>query len=139
MNTGAQRLITELAELGYNARTPVAGHRDFVVIDYVVELGPLVGGVIEIGRKVPPDYPLSAPGGVLVRPHLLPINSNGGEHPHAGVHPGETGGINDPSFQYWSRPIPNWPATGRDAQALIAHVRSLFATLPAEMGLRDAA
>jgi hypothetical protein len=139
MNTGAQRLITELAELGYNARTPMPEHPDFVVIDYTVEVGPLVGDVVEIGRKVPPDYPLSAPGGVLVRPHLLPMNTNGGEHPYAGVHPCETGGINDPNFQYWSRPVPNWHATSRDARALIAHVRSLFDTLPAALRMPDAA
>jgi hypothetical protein len=130
VTVGAPRLTAELAELGYGVTNPTA---DFVVVRYSVEVGPLADEFAELGWKVPADYHASAPGGLLVRPHLLPLNGNGGEHPWCGVHPSSVGGIADGSFQYWSRPHPDWVNSTRDAAALMAHIRHLFDTLPEEL------
>lgn len=129
-------MIEGLRALGLAPRDPEAS---FVSFPWEVELGPLVGEQIELGFKVPADFGLSAPGGVLVRPHLLPMNGEAGQHPLCGVHPAETAGISDPSWQYWSRPHPGWAATDRSATALLAHVRHLFDTLPQDLRLADAA
>lgn len=136
MTSGAPRLVAELVELGYQPAMP---EPDFVAVRYHVEVGSLADDEVEIGFKVPPDFNLTPPSGLLVRPHILPLNQNGGEHPWCGVHPCTTGGINDATWQYWSRPHPDWPSGSRDAQALMEHVRHLFATLPAELRLENAA
>jgi hypothetical protein len=133
---GAPRLVAELTGLGHVALTLAP---DFVVVTYMVEVGPLADETAEIGWKVPADYSVSAPSGLLVRPHLLPLNSNGGEHPWCGVHVSATGGVADASFQYWSRPHPAWATSTRDASALMAHVRRLFDTLPYELRVSRAA
>jgi len=130
------RLVAELRARGYAPTTP---EPDFVTFPYPVDVGPLAGDTVEIGFKVPADYSLSAPGGLLVRPHVLPMNGNGGDHPWCGVHACETGGIHDASYQYWSRPHPDWSGSTRDADALMAHVRRLFDTLPEDLRVPCAA
>lgn len=136
MTSGFPRLVAELVALGYQPTTP---EPDFVAVRYRVEVGPLADDEVEIGFKVPPDFNLSAPGGLLVRPHILPLNQNGGEHPLCGVHPSTTGAVTDASWQYWSRPHPDWASSSRDGRALMQHVRHLFDTLPAELSLANAA
>lgn len=129
-------MLEGLQALGLAAEIRVA---EFVAFPWEVELGPLAGEGIELGFKVPPDFGLSAPGGVLVRPHLLPLNQQGSEHPLSGVHPASTAGVTDDTWQYWSRPHPDWAATDRSVKALMAHVRHLFDTLPADLRLPNAA
>lgn len=136
MTAGAATLVGQLQAAGWRVELL---EPDFVVVQYEVELGPLTGEVVEIGFKCPPDFDLSAPTGVLVRPHVMPANPNGGEHPWCGVHPCSIGGITDASFQYWSRPHPDWVSSTRDAAALMRHVRQLFATLPDELEMPRAA
>jgi hypothetical protein len=136
MTKGEQKMLEGLRALGL---TPDVPRAEFVAFAWEVEIGPLVGEDIELGFKVPPDFALSAPGGVLVRPHLLPFNSSAGEHPLHGVHPANTVGVNDDTWQYWSRPHPTWAATDRSVKALLAHVRHLFDTLPADLRLPNAA
>lgn len=129
-------MLDGLTELGLASQLRAGG---FVTFAWEVELGPLGGETIELGLKVPADFSLSAPGGVLVRPHLLPINQDAGEHPLCGVHPASVAGVGDPSWQYWSRPHPDWATTDRSVNALMAHIRHLFDTLPADLRLPDAA
>lgn len=129
MTFGADRLRTELEGLGLSVTEPQPG---FLAVRYAVQVGPLAGDELEIGWNVPADFPASAPSGLLVRPHLLPLGSEG-PHPHGGVHGSATGGVLDETWQCWSRPIPDWPTGSRDAFALLAHVRHLFDTLPASL------
>ena len=129
-------MLEGLRALGLAPEVPQA---EFVTFAWEVEIAPLVGEDIEFGFKVPPDFGLSAPGGALVRPHLLPLNSAPGEHPLHGVHPASTAGITDDTWQYWSRPHPTWVATDRSVKALLAHVRHLFDTLPIDLRLPNAA
>lgn len=135
MSVGPQEFIRELAELGYDPTMPEAG---FVAFVYEVEVGSLAGDEVELGFRPPGDFPITPPGGLLVRPHLLPFNQDGTNgHPLGAVHPAATAGVSDPSWQYWSRPHPNWPTTDRTVRALLhGHVRNLFATLPHDLKLR---
>ena len=56
---------------------------ELVAFTWDVEVGPLAGDRIELAFKAPPDFNLSAPGGLLVRPHLLPINRPAASTPTA--------------------------------------------------------
>ncbi|MGO9791468.1 MAG: hypothetical protein ACLP8S_18800 [Solirubrobacteraceae bacterium] len=136
MTPGVERLIDGLRGLGLQPFTP---EPEFVAFPWEIELGSLVGESIELGFRAPADFPLSAPGGLLVRPHVLPFNQNGGQHPYCGVHLASTGGVGDFSWQYWSRPHPNWAASNHTVGALMAHVRHLFDTLPIDLRLPHAA
>jgi hypothetical protein len=135
MTAGPQEFIRQLVDLGYDPRMLTA---DFIAVSYPVEAGPLAGEEIELGFRVPGDFGITPPGGLLVRPHILPLNPETGPgHPFGAVHPALTAGVNDGSWQYWSRPHPNWPGTDRTVRAHFhGHIRTLFATLPHGLKLR---
>jgi hypothetical protein len=136
--TGVEDFIRQLRELGYAPVTPEPG---FVAFGYEIEVGSLAGEMIELGLKPTDNLTIAPPGGILVRPHLLPLNPDGSRgHPYGAVHLAATGGVTDPSWQYWSRPHPNWAATDRTVKAYMqGHVRNLFARLPDDLRLRTAA
>jgi hypothetical protein len=122
--------VAELRGLGHeDARVVGAG---CVALTWAVPTGPLLGRRIELGCVVADDYPDTPPKGPFLRPHLLPLNSNGGVHPYASVHNGSQHGFPDDTWQYWSRPINGW-ARSRNAKAYLAHIRQLFDTLPDDL------
>lgn len=131
MSFGAARLQAELLNIGLQGREPQPG---FVVIDWRVPVGPLTDETLEIGWNVPADYPATIPSGLLVRPHLLPM-MGAGEPPLGGIHLSEVGGVQDHSFQYWSRPHVDWGQSSKDAAALLSHARRLFNALPHDLSL----
>lgn len=107
-----------------------------VCISHEVEVGPLAGAMVRLGLNNAHWFPLLAPTGLLVSPHLLPINRFGSKHPHDKIHPAETGDLWDPEgvWQYWSRPFVGWEGSDRNARAYMNHhVRKLFATLPDDL------
>jgi hypothetical protein len=136
--SGVEDFIRQLQELRYEPTTPEPG---FVALSYEIELGPLAGEMIDLGMKPTDNLTVAPPGGILVRPHLLPINTDASPgHPYGAVHPASTGGVSDPSWQYWSRPHPDWAATARTVKEYLqGHVRNLFARLPDDLQLRAAA
>jgi hypothetical protein len=126
---GVDEFMRQLAGLGYSPTMPEPG---FVAFAYVIEVGPLAGEEIELGMRPSENLTVAPPGGILVRPHLLPLNPDASQgHPYGAVHPASTGAVADASWQYWSRPHPNWAATDRSVRAYLhGHVRALFARLP---------
>lgn len=133
--SGIERVITDLRALGYRPREHEPG---FVTFDYAPELGPLAGETITLGLRPPPSFPIDPPGGLLVRPRLLPEGTPSSEHPYGGVHPASVGGVQDPSFQYWSRPYSGWHTSARTVRSYLDdHVRRLFATLPHDVRRPD--
>jgi hypothetical protein len=129
--------VAELIALGHkDARIIAPG---CVVWTWEVPTGPLIGRAVELGACVGEDYPDTPPRGPFVRPHLMPVNTQGGEHPHASVHPGSGHGFPDDSRQYWSRPFNGWARSSRDARAYLAFLRTLFDTLPADLRFPEAA
>ncbi len=134
--SGIDEFIRQLVDLGYDTSTPEPG---FVAFAYEIEVGPLASEQIELGVRPSENITIAPPGGILIRPHLLPLNPDSGPgHPYGAVHPASTAGVTDASWQYWSRPHPNWAATDRTVKAYLhGHVRTLFARLPDELQRRD--
>jgi hypothetical protein len=114
-------LLDQLRALGFSVE-PMGPDR--VAFPYLIDVGPRVGELIQLGFIVPGDYNLSCPSGPHVSPLMYP-NQSGGVHP--------TGGVSDSPFgadwQYWSRPFTEWARSARNARAYMAHVRHLFARL----------
>ena len=126
IRTGVAVFTEGLKALGYN---PVAlsGKPDHIVIDYEVPTGRFAGQKVRHGFIVPADFPMTAPSGPHVSPHIHPINT-GGEHPtgcihHAQAQPFEAGAGG--AWQYWSRPFKNW-AEGKTVADYMSHVWRLW-------------
>lgn len=123
--------VADLRELGHeDARVIAPG---CVICTWAVETGPLLSCTIELGAVVADDYPDTPPRGPFLRPHLLPLNPSGSQHPHDGVHNGTGHGFPDDTWQYWSRPFNGWAQSTRNARAYLAFMRALFDTLPADL------
>lgn len=90
----------------------------FVKFKYEIPVGGRLGQVVEVALQAPGDYPLSCPPGPHVSPRL--------GHPHGNVHDSPLGA----EWEYWSRPMPGWPQSGRTLPVYMAHLRTLFAQLP---------
>lgn len=114
--------LNQLRDLGFQPQDLGNGK---VAIDFVVPVGKFAGEAVKIGFQVPPDFPLTSPGGPHVCPKLLPLNNTQGiPHPAGAIHASDFGG----DWEYWSRPFPKWAGTDRTVRAYLAHVRGLFAT-----------
>jgi hypothetical protein len=109
---GAAGFLAALAEAGIDAT--IRG--EYVVFPYVIEVGGRAGQQIQVGLAVPRDWPLTPPPG----PHLSPRLG----HPRGAVHDSPLG----PGWEYWSRPVPNWPHD-RSLRGYLRHLRTLFAQL----------
>lgn len=119
---GVTEILKDLRDLGLEPTDRGDGKVSF---PYVVPVGKFQGEKIELGIKFNPDFPLSPPGGPHVKPMLLPLNNAQGiPHPSGAIHKSEFGD----EWEYWSRPFPDWPNSGRTVRAYMAHVRGLFAT-----------
>jgi hypothetical protein len=88
---------------------------EYVVIDpYPIEMGPHAGKVVAIALATPLDFPISPPGGIHVKPHLIPVGTR------------NTGASSLGSeWQYWSRPISDW-RRDRSVARLLSHVNRLM-------------
>ena len=127
IRTGVEVFIEGLRDLGYS---PVAlpEKPDHIVIDYEVPTGRFAGQRVRHGFIVPTDFPMIAPSGPHVSPQIHPINT-GGEHPGGAVHhaqaePFEAGAGG--SWQYWSRPFPNWGQSKKTVAAYMSHIYRLW-------------
>lgn len=115
--------INQLQALGYTVRELA---NDFVSIDYEITVGKFIGQKIEMVLQVPESYPMNAPPGPHMKPHLLPITGGGGAHPYGGIHTSTLGA----EWQYWSRPFKEWnQSSNKNAQTYLAHIRNLLATI----------
>lgn len=112
--------IDQLKELGYEVDPT---RSDYVIINYVVEIGKFQGQAIKLALKVGDDFPLVPPPGPHISPQLLPLHPNNDiPHPNGAVHASDIG----PEWEYWSRPFPNWEQTDRTVSAYLAYIRRLF-------------
>jgi hypothetical protein len=128
---GVAEFAREFEDLGYEVQ--VVGN--FVVFDYVIDIGPLDGMEIRLGLEGV-GHPHSPPTGPFVSPHLLPLRPDASPAPRGGVHDGRGRGFpleHEETWQYWSRPFVEWAQNGRSARAYLeVHLRRLFAQLPGE-------
>jgi hypothetical protein len=123
MNAKAD-FAAQLVALGF-APTPIGPNG--LAIAYTVAAGRFAGRQIRLSIDINGDFPRNPPGGPHVSPHLLPLNPNAPGHPER-VAPSGFGS----DWQYWSRPCAYWGKEGQDrsVEAYLAHVRSLFASIP---------
>jgi|ERR1051325_6427758 hypothetical protein len=115
--------ISQLRALGFKVEELGDGK---IIIPYSIPLGPRRGTNVRIGFMGFADFPQNPPSCLHISPHLMPINTNGGAHPFAGIHPNPNFGDD---WQYWSRPLQHWGQTPRTAKDVIAHVKHLLDTL----------
>ncbi len=92
---------------------------------YDIPVGKFAGQTVKVGYAPLPDFPSSPPGGPHISPRLLPINTQQGPHPAYGVHESPAFGSD---WEYWSRPMHQWPQSKRTARDVIAHLNRLFET-----------
>jgi hypothetical protein len=126
--TGVMAFLNGLRQLGFRP-TQMKGQDNHVVFDYVVETGTHAGKTFRLGLVVPPDFPMTAPTGPYVSPEVHPINSQHGPHPTAGVHKDQARVFDSAaggSWQYWSRPFPEWQNSKRNVAAYLSHIWNLW-------------
>ncbi len=125
--TGAQAFASGLVGLGYSPEA-LPGKPDHLVIGYEVESGKLAGTKVRHGFIVPGDFPLTAPSGPYVSPHIHPINT-GGQHPTGAVHQSQAAPFQDAlggEWQYWSRPFTDWAGSKKTVAAYMSHIWRLW-------------
>jgi hypothetical protein len=118
VQVGAAAFVAALSDLGHNATIVTVNGTDFVVFDYVIEVGSRIGESIRLGLQAQGDWPLTPPPGPHVSPRL--------GHPDGNVHASPL--LPETDWEYWSRPYDDWPSD-RSARAYMRFVRALFAKL----------
>ncbi len=126
INTGVEVFTQGLVALGYSP-VPLSGKLDHVVIGYEVPTGRFAGEKVRLGFIVPADFPLTAPSGPHISPHIHPINNQNIGHPLGGVQHSQifadsAGG----EWQYWSRPFPNWGESKKTVGIYMSHIWRLW-------------
>ncbi len=127
--TGAVAFAEGLRTMGY-APSSLPNLPDYIVFDYLVEIGRFAGKVVRLGFVVPADFPNITPSGPHISPQILPIHpGNDIPHPAGGVHQSPdfqrvVGG----TWQYWSRPCSDWGRSKKTVAAYLAHIWRLWET-----------
>ncbi|MEZ5898519.1 MAG: multiubiquitin domain-containing protein [Hyphomicrobiaceae bacterium] len=125
--TGVIAFMNGLRQLGFQP-SQVKGHDNHVVFDYAVETGPYADKTYRLGLVVPNDFPMNAPTGPYVSPEVHPIKPDG-PHPTGGVHKNQAKAFDRAaggSWQYWSRPFPEWQNSKRSVAAYLSHIWNLW-------------
>lgn len=126
--TGVVAFMNGLRQLGLQP-TLLKGQVNHVIFDYLVETGTHAGKTFRLGLVVPTDFPMNAPTGPYVSPEVHPIHPQSGPHPTAGVHKDQAKAFDAAaggSWQYWSRPFPEWQISKRSVAAYLSHLWNLW-------------
>jgi len=92
-------------------------NENFVEFEFQIPVGGRLGESIKIALTFVPDWPLSCPPGPHVSPRI--------GHPDGNVHASPLG----ETWEYWSRPFPEWAQSDRTFKAYMSHIRALFARI----------
>lgn len=114
-----QDFIDQLQGLGFRVERLAD---DRIAFPYAPKVGRFLGQPITLGFVVNNDFPANAPGGLHVKPRLLPLKPEG-EHPNGGIHESSQFGAD---WEYWSRPFPDWNTSPKTAEAFMQHIERLF-------------
>jgi len=115
---GNQELMSQLQSKGLETWMHT---NNFVCFKFIVPLGRFKGREIEIALQGQ-QFPMLAPSGPHIKPHLLPITGGGGTHPFGGIHDRK---VPTQEYQYWSRPFKGW-TSGMTADDYLAFLRTLL-------------
>jgi hypothetical protein len=117
--------LQQLQDLGLKVQELVMPPHTYFTFDYLVPVGRFEGQTVRLGLQAMDSFPMDAPPGPHIKPHLLQTTNQGGVHP--------TGGINNSplgtDWQYWSRPFREWAKTDKNAKTYLAHIKNLLATV----------
>lgn len=125
--SGVEAFVQGLIGLGYKPAS-LPGKPDHVVIDYEVESGRFRGTKVKHGFVVPADFPLTAPSGPHVSPHIHPLKSDG-QHPTGAVHASQAAPFQEAlgdAWQYWSRPFTDWANSKKTVASYMSHIWRLW-------------
>lgn len=127
VRTGVEIFVAGLQALGYEP-TALPHKLNHILIDYTVESGTHKGRQVHLGLIVPPDFPMTPPGGPHVSPSIH-VFQNGGNHPTGGIlqsadFQAGAGG----QWQYWSRPFKDWGKSKKTVATYMSHVWRLWDT-----------
>lgn len=126
--TGVMAFLNGLRQLGFRP-TQLKDQDNHVVFDYVVETGTHASKTFRLGLVVPIDFPMNAPTGPYVSPEVHPIKPQHGPHPTGGIHKKQARVFDNAvggSWQYWSRPFPEWQNSKRTVAAYLSHIWKLW-------------
>jgi hypothetical protein len=117
-----EAFIAQLKAQGFQVESKGDGR---IMFSYKIPVGKLLGQEVQLGFKVPPDFPMTPPSGPHVSPRLHPLHpGNDIPAPFGGVHESPDFG---PDWQYWSRPFREWQSGKYSAREYMAFIRKLFA------------
>ncbi len=119
---GAERLLSDLLELGFDAETvdDKEGNKYAVIHNYEVELGLFAGRIIDLGIMATLDYPRSVASAIHVQaePQLFEKTDT-----LANVRNITDSNLGD-EWRYWSHNF-NW-TTERNTRRLISQINTIF-------------
>ncbi len=132
IKTGVESFVEGLQSLGFKPDL-VPGTTDHVRFDYVVQSGSHADKTVRLGFIVPPNFPLSPPGGPHVSPHFHRINASG-VHPTGHIHEQHSArfaAADGKAWQYWSRPFNSpsndeWGKTKKTVAVYMSHIWRLW-------------
>lgn len=126
-SVGVSAFIEGLKLAGYSPST-IAGSSNLVTFEYEVLSGKFAGRKVRLGFTVPDDFPMHAPIGPHVSPHIHPINTQSGPHPLFGVHEEQSRPFlaTGDAWQYWSRPFVDWEKSKKSVATYLSHVWKLW-------------
>lgn len=124
---GAESFVEGLRSLGYAPEHVGA----FVVFEYEVELGPLIGETVRLAFQGLDPFPATPPGGPCVSPRVLPLRDGSTPAPLGAVHAVDANFDPRGEWEYWSRPFQGWRA-GYGVPEYMTHIRHLFDMLPTD-------
>ena len=107
--------VNGLLALGFEPQEP---RPDFIIFDYKIPCGKLIGKEVKIGFQVNDSFPGVAPHGPHFNEELLPASSGGIHNNHS---------VN--GWQHWSRPFNEWNRTDRTVKTYMAHIKNVLNTI----------
>lgn len=110
--------VSELQAMGLNPIEPAA---DKVQFEYLIPIGSNAGIKITVGSLVTNDYPMVPPGA----PHFKSMGVTGWQEARSNIHQSPFG----PEWKYWSRALPDWNNTERNAKVYMAFLRKILIEL----------
>lgn len=119
---GLSSFVAGLRNLGYSPEIVDPSQRR-IRFAYNVETGRHAGKTYNLGFDVPQDFPLTTPPGPHVEA-ILHQTGQSGTHPTANIHDSPFGS----TWQYWSRPFPDWARSKKTVGAYMGHIFKLWDT-----------
>ena len=122
MTYGAERLLSDMLELGFDAEilADSGGNKYIVIRKYEIEIGRFANRIIDLGIMATPDFPRSAPSSIHIKanPQLL---EKADTIPNVRNIIDSSLGLD---WRYWSHNF-NWTEE-RSTRRLISQINTIF-------------